>query len=506
MPTLKNYVPQIVQDFFPFNRVTSIISTVIAKTLHYLRVGNPTVNNIADAYEKSTDISHIVKTAAYHNIVLYAVPVAGVKLFFEPVVRNYVPILFPAFSYVEESVWIGLAVSMLVSNLFYNVALTQAVSKHLPAGDEDLPSCIECNWQEKLGGNTANILLYASLLSAASALNLAPAVIPENVVWLLQAMAYGYSLGGLQYSAQGVCTQHFSILLNNNKIYYTSLGAMVIYSVKQSSAALTRMTGMTANFYVDDAIFSVVWHQAILLVILQSKSPDYLGIVRNSIKDLQALTLNYILNNNYASKKRDYVTKVNKFLQSPPGEWLLAREPVQLALNVHQTELLRAVDWLEWLHENRMANIALMTTTFVIDRLPKQLKGHAQLFSDLLQQQDWQQLAALVKIHLQRIELYREVNESVARIEKFKELAVYDGRQAQGAYTSICGRIFQLFVVSDRQRKPVAELKIEEDEFEEIDGLDEAEENKRNPNCLSPVLVELPTNEKAHTQLHRRRG
>jgi hypothetical protein len=491
MPTLKNYVPQVVQDFFPFNRVTSIISTIMSKALHYLRVVNPTVNNIANAYEKSTDIAHIVKTAAYHNIVIYAVPVAGVKLFFEPAVRSYMPLLFPAYSYVEESVWIAMAASMLVSNLFYNVALTQAVSKHLPAGDEELPSCTDCNWQEKIAGNTANIFLYASLLGAASALNLAPSVIPENAVWLLQAMAYGYSLGGLQYSAKGVCTKHFSAVLNNNKIYYTSLGALVIYTVKQASASLTRMTGMAANFYVEDAIFSVVWQQAILLVVLQSKSPDYLSIVRNSIMDLQAVTLNYVLNNNYANKRRDYVTKINNFFQSATGKWLLAREPVQLALNVHQTELLTVVDWLNWLHENSMASIALTTTTFVIDRLPKQLKGHAQLFSDLLQQQDWQKLGLFVKNNLQRIELSREVRESAARIESFAELTEYNGKQAPVAKKWNV-KVVQLFGGSER---PVATLpKLETDEdYEEVKEEDDSNRSS------SPVLVEKPTNLKNHT-------
>ena len=503
MPTLLNYVPQVVRDFVPYNRVTSFISTmtyypksVLAKMLHFLRLGNPTIDNIADAYEKSTDISHIVKTAAYHNIVLYAAPAVGMKLFFEPAVRSFTPFLLPGFLYLEEGALITLAALMLGSNLFYNIALTQAVAKYVPKREEDIPLCVDCHWQDKLSGNVANIFLYSLLLGTASILNLSTSVIPENLSWLLQVAAYGYSLAGLQHSAHGVCTKHFSEVLNNNKLYYMSLGAMVIYSVKQTSTSLNKMTGMPASFYVDDAIFNLVWHQAILLVVLQSKSPDYLNIVRNSIKDWQAVTVNYVLNNRLARKKRDYITKIHHFLESTPGQWMLAQEPVQLALNVHQEGLLTAVEWLEWLHENRMANFAVTTSTFIIDRLPKQLVGQAQLISDLLQQQDWQKLALLGKTYLARIELNLEIGQSRVRIEdlKFNEWITSEGNQAQPEASGLMGDFARLFAVNDAKTCVDTKAKFIEEDYEKV-------EEEKEGDTQNLVLVEIPTNSKGHTEI-----
>jgi hypothetical protein len=506
MPTLKDYVPQVMRNFVPYHRVTSVISTItyfpkslLTKMLQLLRWGNPTIDNVANAYEKSTDVSHIVKTAAYHNIVLYAAPVAGMKLFFEPAMRSFMPISFPTVLYLEEGALLMMAVLMLGSNLFYNIALTQAVAKCVPKPEEDITLCADCNWQEKLGGSVANIFLYTLLISGAGALNLSSAVIPENLSWLLQVIAYGYSLAGMQHSAHGVCTKHFSEVLNNNKLYYMSLGAMVIYSVKQTSTSFNKMTGMPQSFYVDDAIFSLVWHQAILLVVLQSKSPDYLNIVRNSIKDLQAVTMNYLLNNRYARKKRDYVTKIHALLESASGQWLLAREPVQLALNVHQEGLLSAVAWLEWLHENRMATIAVTTSTFIIDRLPKQLVGQAQLISDLLQQQDWQKLTSLCKTYLAKIELNREKRESRVGIEsvQFNELITGDGERAKPDSPILAGRFARLFAANDSTSNPGTD-----EDYEKV-----GEEKVTEDQDGDPVLVEKPTTSRGHvvtTASHRR--
>ncbi|MES2218020.1 MAG: hypothetical protein V4501_06380 [Pseudomonadota bacterium] len=455
-------------DFIPANRFTPIFSAIykitrnlLGRVYEFLREHNPTLNNIANAYEKSTDISHIVTTAARHNVVYYAVPIIGVKMLFAPV-RSYLPFSSSIFMVAEESVMMSLAVSLFASNILYNLALTKAVVPHLPPRGEHIPAC-QCGEEQKISTNAANAILYICLLAFASTLGLSSSILPESLALLLQAMAYGYSLAGLQYSAYGVCATHFSEALNNNKMYYLSLGATVIYTVKQTSATVRNITGTAPNFYLEDAIFSLVWQQAIIFVVLQEKSPDYLHNFRLSIKDYMEKSFKQYLDNSPPAGRRDYVKRLNQHLVSPLGSSLFSMKPIQLALNLHQTELNTALEWLAWLNARTVTIIG----THIIDVFPNRFTPpQAKILSTILKQQDWQQTEAFFKLHLAKIESRRTSEETRTRIEVIEKKEEYMETRSVSVPDSQHG-----FFPHDVAKSPASR----DDEFEEINP-DEDEE------------------------------
>jgi hypothetical protein len=360
MPTLDTLVFQPVKNFS--QRFTPILSVIqkatlaVASTgLTYIRKFHPTINNVAHAYEHSSDLSHIVHTTVRHTT-KYILPIVGVKMLVNPWME--VLPLSTVFLAAEETVFVGLAVYMFASTILYNLALTKALEPYLPERDETTPKC-DCGVEKKIAANLANSILYSGLLGSASLLNALS--LPSYTTYGLRAMAYGYALSGMQYSIQGDCATHYSAALNQHKVYYLSLGALLIYIVNNASAKISHMTGVANNYYFEDAIFNLVWQQAIILVTLQAKSPDYMETVRQFISNSLIHRFQKFLDKSKPDNKRDYVKRFNQFLSTPTGQFILKTEPVELALDLHRNELNTSLDWIAWLSESEIAGLVTAT-------------------------------------------------------------------------------------------------------------------------------------------------
>ena len=288
------------------------------------------------------------------------------------------PVVSTVFLVTEESVFIGLAVYMFASTILYNLALTKALEPHLPARDETTPKC-DCGVEKKIAANLANSILYSGILGAASVLNALST--PTSVTLGLRAMAYGYAIGGMQYSIQGDCATHYSAALNQHKVYYLSIGAMLIYVVNNTNAKISEITGVANNYYLEDAIFNLLWQQAIIVVTLQANAPDYMDSVRQFIGNNLIERFKKFLDNSQPSDKRDYIKRFNQFLATPTGQLVIKAEPVELALDLHRKELNVSLEWIAWLSESEIAGLVTAT----IRNLPKMFtNGQSRALANIL--------------------------------------------------------------------------------------------------------------------------
>jgi hypothetical protein len=415
MPMM-NYVPQTVKDFFGFRIFAPVLSAVsefaqavLGYSFGLVRQHNPTLHHIVNAYEKSHDVRHIVKTTVIHNVLYYAAPVVGVKLLFASA-RNYMPMTSTIFICCEEGVLISLAVYMTVANALYNVALTKAVHPYLPDKDQDTPVC-DCKPAQKFYDSLANIVLYLSLQGSLSATAM---LLPENAVMVLQAVVYGSTLAGMQYSIRGVCASHYAAVLHQNKTYYLALGATIVYSVKQAAHQVNSLAGVKPNYYIEDVAFNLIWQQAILITVMQTRSPDYLNHFRKTIKTQLEVQFKKLLASENKKISTDYVKRLNRFLVAPLTSTLFAPSPVQLTLNIYQKELNATLTSIAWLKESK----GMSVTTWMIDNLPRFLTSdEVKIFSAILKQQNWRETEDFFKCLLKKIDYGRDVDEITRYIE-----------------------------------------------------------------------------------------
>jgi hypothetical protein len=413
----------------PYRSARWAVTTIAGYGGAYIRKRNATINNIATAIEDSKDVAPILWQTAESNFYYAAGSVAAAKLF-QPV-REIFPFSSSVFICCENGALYAVCAWMIMSNALYNIALTKSLMPYLPSRTAagPVPEC-KHGGQEKLEANLANLGLYFGLLIAASAANAGTAMLPELLQTpglLLQAMAYGYALAGIQYNAYGICASDASEVLNSNKIYYIGTGAALIYTVKVTSSQISRLIGIAPNFFLEDAIFSLAWQQAIMIMMLQTETEDYFNYPRQIVQNyISNKFKNFLQSLKENPQRPDLLKRINTFLASADAKTILSIKPIQVVVDVHHAELSVALAWIAWIRSSGVDDLLAS----IVKRLPEwKMLDETRVLLGIIKQQGWENTTLLITEHLKDIATRREIDEGMSRLKTSKEIEVDEGRK-----------------------------------------------------------------------------
>ena len=392
------------------------VSTMLGFGGKQIRKHNAIVNNIATAIEQSPDVAIILQQTATTNL-RYAGAAVAASMFFQPI-RTFIPVTSTMLMVMENGTLTLWCAWLIVSNSLYNMALAKSLMPYvpLPSKDDSMPLS-NSDAQQKLMANVANLALYFGLLMMASGANLATASLPELLQtpgFLLQAIAYGYALAGMQYATHGIAANDASAVLNNNKIYFIGIGAALIYTVKKTTALVEDYAHIAPNFFLEDAIFNLVWQQSIMLVMLQEPTEDYFRYPRDLVQQFITQRFkNFLKDLKETASASNVMSAINKKLNSADAKYILSLQPVQMVVDVHHAELTLALEWIRWVrahHADTMAN-------WLIERLPEwEMLDQFRVLTKIIKQQNWEQTCDLVEGHLKEIATRREIGEGMTRL------------------------------------------------------------------------------------------
>jgi len=227
--------------------------------------------SIISALLRSSNSRRVLKQSLPANLIIYM----GTVLFYEagmkPLIRSNIPDIKE--SYPEQvmdimmTVYITrLALSMFIDNTIYNMLISKASSE---CGSDVIQSC-GCGTTALIQASLASPFYYLGNIAAIHVISSSMPIVGVYLKFLLRSLLYGQCFVEYKLGTAGLCTVHrYNELIKNNS-YCFGLGLSFLTTLYLCNCVIDK-TSNAQSFFIDDALFCLLFQHYIMLAQLMDK-------------------------------------------------------------------------------------------------------------------------------------------------------------------------------------------------------------------------------------------
>ena len=182
-----------------------------------------------------------------------------------------------------------------INNTLVNFSLIKVGSNENPFS-QTYKSC-GCDAGALLQASLASLAIFIANTVVVNIISYLPLF--KLITWLGLSLVYGQSLLEIKLSSAGMCTRHRSEVLIKNNGYSIGIGLALFWIINLCSSLIYNFTG-TQGFFVNDAIFSLIYPYFIMVILIREKpfpsdcpSIDFFDYNRKTIPPMIKSTLKF---------------------------------------------------------------------------------------------------------------------------------------------------------------------------------------------------------------------